>query len=153
MNRSALQPNHHANPAKTAESSTRPASSAISQTATGAASSFFACLIGGDGTPATAGCAGIVGAGGGAAVGAACVVVAGAGVGVDGVGAGAGVVAAGAGAAFLPQSAFRSRADCSASRNDGAYCSTSGGVCRSAFPSCLSEKRQGLIVPVRLYSR
>jgi hypothetical protein len=114
-------------------------------------------LIGGDGTPATAGWVAAGGAGGGAAAG---VLVAGggAGVGADGVGgAAAGVVGVGAGAGalacFVPQSPFRSRADCSASRNDGAYCSTSGGVWRSAFASCLSEKRQGLIVPVRLYSR
>src|SRR6478736_6690909 len=148
--RSALQPNHHANPANTAESRTSAPSAARSQTATGALSSFLAAPVGGEGTFATAGCAGAGGAG--------VVVAAGAGVGVDGVGAAAaGWVGVGAGAAaaagFLPQSAFRSRAFWTASRNDGAYCSTSGGVWRSAFDSCLSEKRQGLIVPVRLYSR
>src|SRR5205085_1352392 len=81
--------------------------------ATGAVSSFFACLIGGDGTPATCGCAGTVGAGG-VAVGVGVVVTGcGAAVGVEGVGAAAlGVVGGGAGAGvdfFLPQSAPRSR--------------------------------------------
>src|SRR5439155_9334621 len=104
-----------------------------------------------------------VGAGGGVAtvgVGAGVGVLAvgcGAGVGVEGVGAAAAGwvgLGAGAGAAALwLQSALRSRADCSASRNDGAYCSTSGGVCFSAFASCWFEKRHGLIVPVCLYWR
>src|SRR3954447_14956367 len=102
----------------------------------------------------------MVGAGGAAVVvgvGAAVVGV-GAGVGVDAVGGaaagavGVGAAAAGA-AAFLWQSAPCSRAVSSASRNDGAYCSTSCGVCFSAFASCLSENLHSLIVPVRLYSR
>src|SRR3954452_8093683 len=160
--RSALQPNHHANPAKTAESRIRAPSTASSHTAAGAVSSFFASLIGGEGTPLTVGWSAAGGAGGAVAV-AAVVVVAGTGVGVEGTGAdalgvadvdvGGGAGAAGAADCFLPQSPPRSRADCSASRNDGAYCSTSGGVCFSAFASCLSAKRQGWIVPVRLYSR
>src|SRR4051794_2945960 len=161
--RSALQPNHHANPAKTAESRISAPRTASSQTAAGAVSSFFASLIGGEGTPLTVGWSAAGGAGGGADA-AGEVAVGGTGVGVEGTGAdalGVGVADVGVGGAagvaaatcFLPQSAPRSRADWSASRKEGAYCSTSGGVCFSAFASCLSEKRQGLIVPVRLYSR
>src|SRR4051794_23409554 len=112
MNRSALHPNHHANPANTAESRISAARAATSQTATGAESSFFAPAMGGDGTPATFGCAGTLGAGVVAVAAGAGVVAAGAGVGVEGVGAALGVVGVGAGAGaaagFLPQSAPRS---------------------------------------------
>src|SRR4051794_33294708 len=158
VNRSPDQPNHHAKAANRAESRIRAPRIASSTTAAGVESSLLGCSIGGDAT-ATEGWAGAVGAGGGAEAAGA-----GAGGGAGGCGAGGGVDAAGgaaagwvgvgAGAAFgLLQSALRSRADCSASRKDGAYCSTSGGVCFSAFDSCLSLKRHGLIVPVCLYSR
>src|SRR5260221_3838281 len=105
MNRSALQPNHHAIAANRAESRTSAPRIASSHTAAGAESCLAACWIGGDGTPGTCGWLGTVGAGVGvSAVAVGVGVGCGARVGVDAV-RGPPVRAAGAGAApgFLLQ--------------------------------------------------